>query len=118
MVNANTRRGELTVRVSAPTRRPIDGFDHGDRVPFRGDAADLYTFRASREVAGDLPPTETGASVEPDRYRETPPADGETVFHTAFDEEPATELAAGARPTRGCSSTTGRTPTPFPLGSR
>lgn len=77
LVNADASKGELKVRVSGDGRKPLEGFDHADCVPFSGDGvahevtwngksisalkgqpirlefllrnADLFTFRATGE---------------------------------------------------------------------
>jgi hypothetical protein len=38
VLNAATKEGKITVRVSDPHRKPIPGFDHTDCVEFTGDA--------------------------------------------------------------------------------
>jgi hypothetical protein len=66
VLNADTRGGEITVRVSDASRQPIEGFDHTDCVPFRGDDTDRVIRwrggsldvepKAADEIGGSTPP--------------------------------------------------------------
>lgn len=38
VLNAATKDGKITVRISDPLRKPIPGFDHADCVEFKGDS--------------------------------------------------------------------------------
>lgn len=56
VINADARKGDLTVRVSDAERKPLEGFDHADCVPFRGDNTDHvahWNTRSIEELAGE-----------------------------------------------------------------